>query len=170
MWMFTKRFTTHLENHPLALSPYTMCVLTQVWHYRNLCERVTSWVQGKLQHHVCLDNEISLSSCTLEALYPQATQLIKTSQFRLSRVLSQFSQKQNNAAHIFTKQGAMVSGSILGVCHTLCHWPGGICKFQLCNSLIHLPHIGCLRNGASRYKLMQLTFYIKTNVSGGSSV
>lgn len=106
-----------------------------------------------LQHHVCLNNEISLSSCTLEALYPQAAQLIKTSQFRLSRILSLSSLKNKTMQHIFSwsKVQWFLSDSILGGCHTLCHWPGGIWKFQLCNSLIHLPHIGCLRNGASRY-------------------
>lgn len=164
MWMFTKTFVKHLGKHPLTLFPYMMCVLTQVWHYGNLWERATSWVQGKLQHHVCLDREISLSSCTLEALYPQAAQLIKTSQFRPGRILSPSSLKTKIMQHIFSQNKVQwfLSDPILGGCH----WPGGICKFQLCNSLIHLPLIGCLRNDASIYKLMQLTFHIKKQQMG----
>lgn len=50
------------------LGPNMMCVLPQVLHFRNLCERVTAWVLGKLQHYVPGDNEILLSSCTLGAL------------------------------------------------------------------------------------------------------
>lgn len=64
-------------HESLPQAKYDVCVLPQVLHYRNLWERVTAWVLGKLQHYVPWDNEILLNSRTLGALFSQTTQLIK---------------------------------------------------------------------------------------------
>lgn len=64
-------------------------VLLLELHYRSLWASVTTRVWGKLHHYVPGENEILLSSCTLEVILSQTVWLIKSSQFRLE-FLSQF--------------------------------------------------------------------------------
>lgn len=78
---------------------------------------------GKLQQYVPGDNEILLSSCTLQALFSQTTQLIKTSQFRPGWILEFLSlcSLQNEAKHqcLHSKRTCHFKSNISGSLCTL---------------------------------------------------
>lgn len=87
-----RKGSTLKDIHKLYLQMWYAVLLPEL-HYRSLWASVTARVWGKLPHYVPGENEISLSSCILEALLSQTVRLIKSSQFGLE-FLSQFSQKK----------------------------------------------------------------------------
>lgn len=80
------------DIHKLYLQMWYAVLLPEL-HYRSLWASMTARLWGKLPHYVPGENEISLSSCILEALLSQTVRVIKSSQFGLE-FLSQFSQKE----------------------------------------------------------------------------
>lgn len=113
--------------------PNMMCVLPQVLRYRNLWERATAWVLGKLQHYVPRDDEILLSSPTLRAPFSHMTHLIKMNEFRpglISEFMSLCSLQNEIKQHMFTGRKCSLPNLIFqGQCAH--QWAGMICVFKL---------------------------------------
>lgn len=118
-----KRLTLR-DIHKLFLQMWYAVLLPEL-HYKSLWASVTARVWGKLHHYVPGENEILLSSCTLEALLPQTVRLIKSSQFGLE-FLTPFSQKEKRSTSTFVKKlKCFISNLIL---------LGFLCKQLVCNS------------------------------------
>lgn len=125
-WKFDFEF--HLKAiHKLFLQMWYAVLLPELY-YRNLWASVTARVWGKLQHYVPGENEILLSSCTLEALLSQTVQLIKSSQFGVE-VLSQFLFPKNNAqVHLRKPKMFHFKSNIVGFPRKLLSTPRDSCS------------------------------------------